>query len=268
MSFIQLDDIVKVFDDPARATRTLAIDHVSLSVEKKEFVCLLGPSGCGKSTLLNMVAGFEKPSEGRVTLGGQPIAGPGADRGMVFQQPNLMPWLPVWDNIAFALKLQGRSKQERRQAAQPFIDAVKLRGFENHFPSELSGGMAQRVGIARALLQNPQVILMDEPFAALDAQTKLEMQEELVSIWQQYSSTILFVTHSVDEALILGTQVLIMTHRPGKIRETIRIDLERPRDVTSAPFNALKRHVMEVIREEAELSRQDAAQRSASGVAA
>jgi len=256
MSFIQLNDIVKEFHDPVRGTKTLAIDHVSLSVEKKEFVCLIGPSGCGKSTLLNMVAWFEKPTSGTVLVGGQPITGPGADRGMVFQQPNLMPWLPVWDNIAFALKLKGLSKTERQQAAQPFIDAVKLRGFERHFPGELSGGMAQRVGIARALLQNPAVILMDEPFAALDAQTKLEMQEELVAIWEKYNSTIVFVTHSVDEALILGTQIAIMTHRPGKLRELIKVDLDRPRDVTSAEFNQIKRHVMEVIKEEAQLARE------------
>jgi NitT/TauT family transport system ATP-binding protein len=255
MSFIQLNDIVKEFHDPVRGTKTLAIDHVTLSVDKKEFICLIGPSGCGKSTLLNMVAGFEKPSQGEVLVDGQKISGPGADRGMVFQQPHLMPWLPVWDNIAFAAKLKGMSKSERIKAAQPFIDAVKLKGFENHFPGELSGGMAQRVGIARALLQNPAVILMDEPFAALDAQTKMEMQEELVDIWQTYSSTIVFVTHSVDEALILGTQIAIMTHRPGRLRELIRIDLARPRDVTSAEFNQVKKHVMEIIREEAELAR-------------
>jgi NitT/TauT family transport system ATP-binding protein len=255
MSFIELSNIVKVFKDPQRGTDMLAIDHVCLSVEKKELVCLLGPSGCGKSTLLNMIAGFETPTSGDVRVDGKPIKGPGADRGMVFQQPNLMPWLPVWDNVAFALKLQGLNKKSRREAAQPFIDAVKLTGFENHLPGELSGGMAQRVGIARALLQNPAVILMDEPFAALDAQTKLDMQEELVTIWQRYNSTIVFVTHSVDEALILGTQVVVMTHRPGKIRERIIIDLERPRDITSNEFNVIKRHVLELIREESQLAR-------------
>ena len=173
---------------------------------------------------------------------------------MVFQQPNLMPWLPVWDNVAFSLKLQGVGRKQRQDAAQQYIDAVNLTGFEQHFPGALSGGMAQRVGIARALLQNPAVILMDEPFAALDAQTKLEMQEELVTIWQKYNSTILFVTHSVDEALILGSRVVIMTHRPGKIRDDIKIDLERPRDVTSNQFNELKRYVLDVIREEAKLA--------------
>jgi NitT/TauT family transport system ATP-binding protein len=148
MAFIELNDIVKVFKDRKRGTDMLAIDHVSLRLEKKEFLCLLGPSGCGKSTLLNMIAGFEFPTSGVVTVAGKPITGPGADRGMVFQQANLMPWLPVWDNVAFSLKLQGKSAAERRAAAQPFIETVKLKGFENHYPSELSGGMAQRVGIA------------------------------------------------------------------------------------------------------------------------
>lgn len=260
MSFIELNNIVKVFKDPQRGTDMLAIDNITLSVEKKELVCLLGPSGCGKSTLLNMIAGFEKPTSGQVKVDGNLITGPGADRGMVFQQPNLMPWLPVWDNVAFALKLKGLGKKERQAAAQPFIEAVKLEGFENHLPGELSGGMAQRVGIARALLQNPAVVLMDEPFAALDAQTKLDMQEELVTIWQRYSSTIVFVTHSVDEALILGTQVVVMTHRPGKIRETIAIDLDRPRDITSTGFNNIKRHVLDLIRQESVLAKQAATQ--------
>jgi len=253
-----LNHIVKVFKDRKRGTDMLAIDDVTLKLPQKEFLCLLGPSGCGKSTLLNMIAGFEFPTSGTVTVAGKPVTGPGAERGMVFQQANLMPWLPVWDNVAFSLKLQGKSQAERRRAAQPFIDTVKLTGFENHYPSELSGGMAQRVGIARALLLNPTVILMDEPFAALDAQTKLEMQEELVTLWQRYESTIVFVTHSVDEALILATKVAVMTHRPGRIRELIDVALPRPRDSTSQAFNDAKRHVLSLIREESALARADA----------
>ena len=258
MSFIELNHIVKVFKDRKRGTDMLAIDDVTLKLPQKEFLCLLGPSGCGKSTLLNMIAGFEFPTSGTVTVAGKPVTGPGAERGMVFQQANLMPWLPVWDNVAFSLKLQGKSQAERRRAAQPFIDTVKLTGFENHYPSELSVGMAQRVGIARALLLNPTVILMDEPFAALDAQTKLEMQEELVTLWQRYESTIVFVTHSVDEALILATKVAVMTHRPGRIRELIDVALPRPRDSTSQAFNDAKRHVLSLIREESALARADA----------
>jgi NitT/TauT family transport system ATP-binding protein len=251
MSYVEFDDITKVFTDAKRGTSLVTLDHVSLSLEKQELLCLLGPSGCGKSTLLNMIAGFEKPTSGTVRIGGRAVDAPGSDRGMVFQQATLMPWLPVWENVAFYHKLQGRSRKERRALAQPYIDLVGLTGFEDHYPAELSGGMSQRVGIARALLLDPGVILMDEPFAALDAQTKSEIQEELVTIWQKSRSTIVFVTHSVDEALLLGTQVAVMTHRPGRIRELIPVGLPRPRDITSPRFNDLKRHVLALIREEA-----------------
>ena len=254
MASIELKNIVKIYKDRKRGRELLTIDHVDLFVERNEFLCLLGPSGCGKSTLLNMVAGFEKATEGSVIVGGKPVTGPGSDRGMVFQQPTLMPWLPVWENVSFSLKLAGKNAKERRLAAQSMIDMVKLTGFENHYPAELSGGMAQRVGIARALLLNPEVILMDEPFAALDAQTKMEMQEELVSIWQRHQCTVVFVTHSVDEALILGTQVAVMTHRPGRIRELTKLDLPRPRDSTSPEFNEYKRHILALIREESALA--------------
>ena len=161
-----------------------------------------------------------------------------------------MPWLTVWENIAFHLRLKGVPKAERRRRAQDFIELVGLQGFENHHPSELSGGMNQRVGIARALLMNPSVILMDEPFAALDAQTKLEMQEELVTIWQRHLCTVVYVTHSVDEALVLGNKIAVMTQRPGRIRELISFDVPRPRDITGAEFNDVKRHVLALIREE------------------
>ncbi|AKJ67513.1 MAG: ABC transporter ATP-binding protein [Burkholderiales bacterium] len=251
MAYVQIDDVSKVFTDARRGTELLTLDRISLHLEQREFLCLLGPSGCGKSTLLNMIAGFESASSGRVSVGGRQVDQPGANRGMVFQQATLMPWLTVWENVAFYHKLQGRGKRERRELAQAYIDLVGLTGFENHYPSELSGGMSQRVGIARALLLNPDVILMDEPFAALDAQTKEELQQELVTIWQKSQATIVFVTHSVDEALLLGTQVAVMTHRPGRIRELIGVDLPRPRDVTSPRFNDLKRHVLGLIREEA-----------------
>ncbi len=258
MGFIAVDGVSKLFHDPRRGTDVLALDRIDLSIARHELVCLLGPSGCGKSTLLNIIAGFERPSAGTVRVDGAPITKPGAARGMVFQQPTLMPWLPVWDNVALHLKVQGQSRGARRAAAQPFIDTVGLTGFENHYPAELSGGMSQRVGIARALLLNPAVILMDEPFAALDAQTKLDMQEELVEIWQRYAGTIVFVTHSVEEALILGSKIAVMTHRPGRIRELIDLDLPRPRDTTSVRFNDHKRHVLALIKEEAALTRQAA----------
>jgi NitT/TauT family transport system ATP-binding protein len=250
MATIEISRLSKIFKDAKRKSDVIALDDINLEVAKNEFLCLLGPSGCGKSTLLNMIAGFEKPSSGAVTVDGQLITAPGSDRGVVFQQANLMPWLPIWENVAFHLLLRGGQKGERRAVAQRYIDMVGLTGFENHYPSELSGGMNQRVGIARALLMNPQVILMDEPFGALDEQTRMDMQNELVRIWQQHQGTIVFVTHGIDEALTLGTHVAVMSARPGRIREIIPIDLSRPRDITSPQFNQTKRHILDLLRSE------------------
>jgi NitT/TauT family transport system ATP-binding protein len=250
MATIEIAHLSKTFKDAKRKSDVIALDDINLEVAKNEFLCLLGPSGCGKSTLLNMIAGFEKPTSGTVTVDGQLISAPGADRGVVFQQANLMPWLPIWENVAFHLLLRGGQKGERRAIAQRYIDMVGLTGFENHYPSELSGGMNQRVGIARALLMNPQVILMDEPFGALDEQTRMDMQNELVRIWQQHQGTIVFVTHGIDEALTLGTHVAVMSARPGRIREIIPIDLSRPRDITSPQFNETKRHILDLLRSE------------------
>ncbi|MGJ4958531.1 ABC transporter ATP-binding protein [Bradyrhizobium sp. HKCCYLRH2015] len=252
MATIDISGVSKIFTDRKRNADVTALSEIDLSIARNEFVCLLGPSGCGKSTLLNMIAGFEQPSAGGVTVDGRPVTAPGADRGVVFQHANLMPWLPVWENVAFHLLLGGGQKAERRARAQVYIDMVGLTGFENHYPSELSGGMNQRVGIARALLMNPQVILMDEPFGALDEQTRMDMQTELVRIWQQHQGTIVFVTHGIDEALTLGTHVAVMSARPGRIVEIIPIDLPRPRDITSPQFNALKRHILALLRGERE----------------
>ena len=251
MTAIELRGVSKIFSDPQRGRYLLAIDDIALTVETNDFFCLLGPSGCGKSTILNMIAGFDRPTSGDVRVQGSKVERPGSDRGVVFQQPTLMPWLTAWENIAFHLKLKGVPKAERRRRAQAFIELVGLQGFENHHPSELSGGMNQRVGLARALLMNPSVILMDEPFAALDAQTKLEMQEELVTIWQRHLCTVVFVTHSVDEALMLGNKIAVMTQRPGRIRQLLTFDVPRPRDITGSEFNDVKRHVLGMIREEA-----------------
>ncbi|WP_027351810.1 ABC transporter ATP-binding protein [Halotalea alkalilenta] len=250
MALISIDHVSRIFGDSNRKTGIVALDDVSIDVGRGEFICLLGPSGCGKSTLLNLIAGFDEPSQGTVRVGGQVIRRPGADRGVVFQQPTLMPWLPVWENVAFYLKMQGIGKAIRREKAQRFIEMVGLQGFENHFPSELSGGMNQRVGIARALLMNPEVILMDEPFGALDEQTKMDMHGELIRIWRESQSTIVFVTHGIDESLALGTHVAVMSARPGRIRELIPIDLDRPRDPTSTAFNDYKRHILSLLRPE------------------
>lgn len=250
MSLIEIDHVTRLFDDPKRGSAVKALDDVSVHVARNEFLCLLGPSGCGKSTLLNLIAGFDKPSSGSVRVGGQSITAPGADRGVVFQQPTLMPWLTVWENVAFHLTMQGVGKEIRRKKAQHYIEMVNLKGFENHYPSELSGGMNQRVGIARALLMNPEVILMDEPFGALDEQTKMEMHAELVRIWRDSQSTIVFVTHGIEESLALGTHVAVMSARPGRIREMLTIDLPRPRDSTSPQFNDTKRRILQLLRPE------------------
>ncbi|WP_424767079.1 ABC transporter ATP-binding protein [Paenibacillus sp. sgz302251] len=258
MALIEMKKIVKIYEDKKRKTSLLAIDNVNLDVEENEFLCILGPSGCGKSTLLSMVAGFEKQSSGDVIMNQKPVEGPGADRGVVFQQPTLMPWLPVWENVSFHLKLVGESNAIRKEKAREYIEMVGLKGFENHYPYELSGGMNQRVGIARALMLKPSVILMDEPFASIDAQTKMDMQEELVKIWEKSKMTIIFITHSIDEALILGTKVAVMTRRPGTIREIIPIDLPRPRDITSDTFNEYKRKILNLLHEEGKLAKASA----------
>jgi NitT/TauT family transport system ATP-binding protein len=247
-SLIAIQNVSRLFQDPRRGTPVRALDDVSLSVRRNEFLCLLGPSGCGKSTLLNMIAGFDHPSSGTVSVGGRPVRAPGVDRGVVFQQPTLMPWLTVWENVAFHLTMTGAPRATRRKKAQHYIDMVGLRGFETHFPSELSGGMNQRVGIARALLMNPEVILMDEPFGALDEQTKMDMHAELVRIWRESQSTIVFVTHGIEESLALGTHIAVMSARPGRIRELIEVDLPRPRDSTGARFNDYKRHILSLLR--------------------
>ncbi|MFC5519936.1 ABC transporter ATP-binding protein [Polaromonas jejuensis] len=250
MTLITIDRVSRFFNDPKRKSAVKALDDISLKVGRNEFLCLLGPSGCGKSTLLNMIAGFDKPTSGTVSVGGQLVSAPGSDRGFVFQQPTLMPWLTIWENVAFHLTMRGMDKRESRDKAQRFIDMVRLTGFENHFPSELSGGMNQRVGIARALLMNPEVILMDEPFGALDEQTRMEMHGELVRIWRESQSTIVFVTHGIDESLALGTHVAVMSARPGRIRELIEVDLPRPRDPTGPQFNDYKRHILSLLRPE------------------
>ena len=250
MSYVEFDDITKVFTDAKLGTSLVTLDHVSLSLEKQELLCLLGPSGCGKTTLLNMIAGFEKPTSGTVRIGGRAIDAPGSDRGMVFQQATLMPWLPVWENVAFYHKLQGRSKKERRALAQPYIDLVGLTGFEDHYPAELSGGMSQRVGIARALLLDPGVILMDEPFAALDAQTRDLLHEELERIWSETGRTIIFVTHNVREAIRLGDRVVLLTFRPGRVKNEFPVDLPRPRVLEDVDVARAAREILDELREE------------------
>jgi ABC-type nitrate/sulfonate/bicarbonate transport system ATPase subunit len=231
----------------------VAVDDLSLEVGDREFISIVGPSGCGKSTLLRVIAGLVAPSSGSVLLNGRRIAGPGADRGMVFQSYTLFPWLTVQGNVEFGPRLHGMPAAQRESLAREYIELVGLQGFEHHYPKELSGGMMQRVAIARALANDPDVLLMDEPFGALDAQTRIIMQELLVDLWQRTPKTILFVTHDIDEALFLSQRVYIMTARPGRIKEILEVDLPHPRSLdllTSPMFAEMKRAVLASIKEE------------------
>jgi ABC-type nitrate/sulfonate/bicarbonate transport system ATPase subunit len=231
----------------------LAIDEIDLKIKNKEFATILGPSGCGKSTLLRIVAGLIKPTKGIVRLDGNVITQPGQDRGMVFQSYTLFPWLTVTENIRFGLEISGVAKAKQEQIAGEFVEKVGLKGFEKTYPRGLSGGMKQRVAIARALANNPAILLLDEPFGALDAQTRALMQELLTQIWEELHKTILFVTHDVEEAIFLSDRVFIMTARPGKIKAEIEIPLERPRSYeikATESFLNLKKQALALIREE------------------
>ena len=231
----------------------LALADVTMGVRANEFITIVGTTGCGKSTLLNIVAGLEQPSGGLLTIDGKPVAGPGLDRGMVFQTYSLFPWQTVVRNVEFGLGKKGMGRKERREVARQHIDMVGLSGFEHAYPAQLSGGMQQRVAIARALAYDPSLLLMDEPFGALDAQTRGLMQELLLRIWEQHKTTVLFITHDVDEAIFLADRLYVMTARPGRIKSEISVELARPRpyELQTAPeFIVIKREVMQLIREE------------------
>jgi NitT/TauT family transport system ATP-binding protein len=233
--------------------RVVALEHIDLTVAEHEFVAILGPSGCGKSTLLNMVAGFDLPTRGSVNVAGEPIVAPAPTRGVVFQEPALFPWLTVMDNVVFGPKTLGQSAADYRARAAQIIEQVGLSGFEASYPAELSGGMRQRVGIARVLIMEPKVLLMDEPFGSLDAQTRTLMQELLLALWERHHQTVLFITHDIEEAVLLADRVCVMTARPGRIKKSIEVRMPRPRSIeltTSPEFNALRRQVLDLIREE------------------
>jgi NitT/TauT family transport system ATP-binding protein len=240
----------KRFSDIARQEEVIALDGLDLTIAADEFLTILGPSGCGKTTLLNIVAGFEQASSGDLRLDDVPIRGPGPDRGVVFQEYALFPWLTVEQNIEFGLRERRVRKAERRARVHHLIASVGLAGFEKRYPQELSGGMRQRVALGRVLVNDPKILLMDEPFAALDAQTRTLMQEELLRVWSRDRRTALFVTHNIEEALLLGDRVVVMTARPGRIKEIVAVDLPRPRDVTSPDFNAMRRRVSALLEDE------------------
>jgi NitT/TauT family transport system ATP-binding protein len=218
---------------------TTALGNVSVTIRPGEFVCVLGPSGCGKTTLLNILAGFVAPSRGAVRIAGEPIAGPSSERGVVFQDYSLFPWLTAQANVEFGLRMAGRPPRERRLAAQALLELVGLPDAGTKYPFELSGGMKQRVAIARALATRPALLLMDEPFAALDAMTRSALQVRLIEIQQQQAQTILFVTHNIAEALVLGSRLIVMSSNPGRIVEDFAVDLPRPRRRTTPAFNEL-----------------------------
>ena len=233
----------KQFRDIAREEEVIALDGIDLAVADDEFLTVLGPSGCGKTTLLNIVASFESASGGEVLLDGEPVRKPGPDRGVVFQEYALFPWLTVQQNIEFGLRERRMPRLERRERVRRQIASVGLSGFEQRYPQELSGGMRQRVALARLLINNPKILLMDEPFAALDAQTRSMMQQELLGVWSAERRTVIFITHNIEEAVLLGDRVVVMTARPGRIKEIVAIELARPRDVTSTEFNEIRRRV-------------------------
>jgi NitT/TauT family transport system ATP-binding protein len=229
------------------------VQGLDCQIEPGQFVCILGPSGCGKSTLLGALAGHLQPRTGVLNVDGAPVSGPSPQRGMVFQQHTLFPWRTVRDNVAFGLKMRGIGKAERHRAADEILALVGLEGFAERWPDQLSGGMQQRVEIARVLVNRPRLLLMDEPFGALDALTRLNMQELLLDIWTRIRTTVVFVTHDIDEALFLADRLLVMSSRPGRIIEDLHLDFPRPRTtelVTSHAFSRLKRHCLELLRHE------------------
>jgi NitT/TauT family transport system ATP-binding protein len=237
----------------SRHEEVLAIDNASIDVKPGEFVTIIGPSGCGKSTLLNVVAGFIKANDGSVTVDGVAVDGPNIQRGVVFQQYSLFPWLSVRQNVEFGLKMKGVGRSAREASARTLLGLAGLLAFENHYPDQLSGGMKQRVGIVRALATSPQVLLMDEPFGALDAQTRVVMQEILTNMWQRFRLSVLFITHDIDEAIFLSDRIYVMTARPGRIKAEIKVELPRPRtaEMMSSPaFISLVQELRQLIREE------------------
>ncbi len=241
---VKIDNVVKKYS--GRNGEMVALNGVSLDIHENEFVCVVGPSGCGKSTLLNIIAGLHEPTSGQVLVDGQAVSGPGPDRGVVFQQYALFPWLTVQKNVEFGLKLQGMSQDKAEQEAKKYIKMVDLEQFAQSYPKELSGGMKQRVAIARAYAINPKVLLMDEPFGALDAQTRTQLQTELLKTWEKEQKTCFFITHDVEEAIILAQRVIIMSARPGRIKEVVEINIPYPRTQEtkmSKEFLDLKNHI-------------------------
>lgn len=247
-SQITVSGVNKVFKTSER--EVVALKDINLEIPNGQFVCLLGPSGCGKSTLLNAVAGFSLPSSGTITADGKLIAGPGPERGMVFQEYALFPWMTVEQNVAFGLEIKGMDRDAIQARVSELLDKLGLADFKSRFPKDLSGGMRQRVAIARVLALNSPIMLMDEPFGALDALTRRNLQDELLRIWAELNKTIIFVTHSIEEAIYLADRIVVMTYRPGTVKRDIMVKLPRLRDPSASEFNTLKRELGELVMEE------------------
>ncbi len=251
---LRVDNVSLRYQSPKGDTFT-ALDRVSFEVPDRQFAVIVGPSGCGKSSLLYLTAGLNEPTEGDIYVGGQKVEGPGADRGMVFQGYTLFPWLTVRQNIEFGLKRRGLPQDEIRTIVEFYLGEVGLAKFAEHYPKQLSGGMMQRVAIARALANDPQILLMDEPFGALDSQTRLQMQQLLLQVWGNSKKTVVFVTHDIDEAILLADRIYVMGARPGRIKEILDVPIERPRslDVVMEPeFIRMKRHILGLLHDDLE----------------
>ena len=260
-NILSVRGVSRTFEVTGRAP-TVALQATDLDVAENDFITILGPSGCGKSTLLRIVAGLDKQSSGEVLLDGKRIDGPGADRGMVFQSYTLFPWLTVRDNVCFGLRERGLPRQQQLEIADAFLHKVGLRGFDSHYPKQLSGGMQQRTALARALANNPRMLLMDEPFGALDHQTRELMQELLLGIWEKEKKTVLFVTHDIDEAVFMGSRVVVMSARPGRIKLDRPVPIAHPRHYsvkTTSAFAELKAELTEQVRTEVIASQNAAA---------
>jgi len=245
---IVIDNVSKVFDGDGR--RMVALQEIDLEIPRGQFVCLLGPSGCGKSTLLNAIAGFAPPTSGRIVADGVPVAGPGPERGMVFQEYALFPWMTVEQNVGFGLEIKGMARAQINQRVAGLLRLLSLEDFAKRYPKDLSGGMRQRVAIARVLALDSPILLMDEPFGALDALTRRNLQDELLRLWAELKKTVIFVTHSIEEAIYLADRIVVMTYRPGTIKRDMLVELPRLRDPAAPEFNALKRELGLMVMEE------------------
>jgi len=249
---VEVKNVSKIFKGQGKDV--IALRDINIEIPAGQFTCLLGPSGCGKSTLLNAIAGFSSPTSGEVRVAGKLITAPGPDRGMVFQEYALFPWMTVEENISFGLRLKKADESQIQSTVDGLLKILKLTEFRDRFPKDLSGGMRQRVAIARVLALDPPIMLMDEPFGALDALTRRSLQDEILKIWQEYKKTIIFVTHSMEESIYLADRIVVMTYRPGTIKSDILVDLPHPRDPSDMAFNKLKGEISRLVMEEQERS--------------